>query len=80
MRSKVRRWGNYLAIRIPKALAVEAGLVDKATVEVRATRGILAIVLVREGTPTLKQLLSRVTAENLHDEADLGVPEGREAW
>ena len=38
MKSKVQRWGNSLAVRIPKAFAEEVGLTDDSSIEMRLLR------------------------------------------
>ena len=35
MKTKVQRWGNSLAVRIPKTLAEEVGLTDDSPIEMR---------------------------------------------
>lgn len=42
--------------------------------------GKLVIELVAEINYSLDQLLTAVTAENLHSEIDFGSPEGNEVW
>ena len=39
MRVRVQKWGNSLAIRIPKPFAVEAGVEQGAEVELAVSRG-----------------------------------------
>ena len=80
MKTRLRKWGNSLACRIPKAYANEAGLEDDTAVNVSVIKGKLVIEPLVESKPTLKQLLARVTPENLHGEVDTGDAEGREAW
>lgn len=73
------RWGNSLAVRIPKNVADEARLAegDKLVVQVESP-GILAIKAVER--PTLDQLLEKITPENVHKEINWGKPVGNEAW
>ena len=80
MRTKVQRWGNSLAVRIPKPFAEEVGLDQSSTVDVSLLEGSLRIVPVREPVWTLETLLGKVTEENLHSEVDSGPAVGREAW
>ena len=68
MTSKVQRWGNSLAIRIPAPFAREMGLGVGSTVKLRITDGALLV----EPLPdvlTIAALLEGVTAENVHGEA-----------
>jgi antitoxin MazE len=63
--------------RIPKLFAAEAGL-EQSEVDVAVSDGTPAIT--PSPTPALSDLLSQVTDDNLHGEADSGSPLGREAW
>ena len=80
MKSRVRKWGNSLALRIPKSFAAEAGLHENAPVELSLVDGKLVVQAVAPQPPTLKDLLRGVTARNLHGEWDTGPAVGREVW
>ncbi len=81
MKTRVQKWGNSLAVRIPKCFAEEAGLRDRLTVEVSVTKGKLVVAPVADKPKfTLKRLLSRITADNLHGEIATGAAVGKEAW
>ena len=80
MRVRVQKWGNSLALRIPKPFAVDAGVEQGTVVDVSVSEGRLIAAPVRVQRTRLKDLLDRVTKANLHDEVDTGVPAGREAW
>jgi antitoxin MazE len=79
MRAKAQKWGNSLAVRIPKAIADEAGVGERDDIDIDVIGDVIQIRRCRP-EPTLAELLSGVTSANLHDEADFGSPEGREAW
>jgi antitoxin MazE len=70
MRTRAWKWGNSLAVRIPSAVAQEAGLAPSTEVEVSLENGELRIAPVRAGW-RLDQLLSKVTKRNLHAEEEL---------
>lgn len=80
MRTRVKKWGNSLAVRIPRAFAAEAGLEPDADVEMTLVDGSLVVTSVAREDARLADLLSRVTEENLHEEIDSGVAVGGEAW
>jgi antitoxin MazE len=80
MKTRVQKWGNSLALRIPKSFADEIGLRRETTVEVSVIDEKLVIAPVAKPEPTLKQLLAKVTKENLHREVDTGRVVGSEAW
>ena len=79
-RTRVQKWGNSLALRIPRAFAAEAGLQRETPVELSLANGKLVIAPVAKPKPTLKQLLAKVTKENLHHEVDTGPAMGNETW
>jgi antitoxin MazE len=80
MRTRVQKWGNSLALRIPKSFAAEVGLENESPVEVALVKGRLVITPAAKPKVTLKQLLSQVTEENLQREVDTGPAAGSEAW
>jgi len=80
MKSRVQKWGNSLALRIPKSFADEAGIQRETPVEVSCANGKLIITPIARPKPGLKQLLAKVTEENLHHEVDTGPAVGKEAW
>jgi len=80
MKTRIQKWGNSLALRIPKSFANEVGLQRETSVEVLLADGKLIIAPVTQPKPTLKQLLATITKENLHDEVDTGSAVGNETW
>ncbi len=80
MKTQVQKWGNSLAVRIPKAFAVDLGLAQDSSVELALEDGSL-VVRPSPGTQyQLSDLLERVTENNLHNEADYGKAVGSEEW
>ena len=80
METRIRKWGNSLALRIPKALAAEVGLDYDVAVDLSLVDGQLVIAPLIEPGPTLDELLAQVTDDNLHGEVETGPAVGREAW
>ena len=80
MKTRVQKWGNSLALRIPKSFATEVGLQRETSVEISLANGKLVITPVAKPKPTLKQLLAKVTKGNLHHEVDTGAAVGNEMW
>ena len=78
MKTRVWKWGNSLALRIPKSLAAEAGLAEDTAVELSLVEGKLILQLLAQPEPMLDDLLRGVTDENLHGEWDTGPAVGRE--
>jgi antitoxin MazE len=80
MKTRVQKWGNSLALRIPKSFADEAGLRNESSVELSLADGRLLITPVAESKLVLEHLLAKVTEENLHHEVDTGPAMGNETW
>ncbi len=80
MKTRVQKWGNSLALRIPKSFAVEAGIEEDAPVDVTLHDGAILITPVARPAYSLSQLLADITPENLHPEVDTGEVRGGEAW
>ena len=80
MKARVQKWGNSLALRIPKSFASEVGLKSDTPVEISMEDGRLIISQVAKPELTLKQLLAKVTPENLHHEVETGPAVGNETW
>jgi antitoxin MazE len=77
MKTKIQKWGNSLAVRIPKPVAEEIGLTTQSDVEMSLQQGSLVLTPTRRPYD-LKDLVREITPSNRHDEIDLGPPMGRE--
>ena len=78
MKTRVQKWGNSLALRIPKSFAAEAGLRANAAVELSLVKGSL---IVQPVAPlTLDELLRGITDANLPGEWKTGPAVGKEVW
>jgi antitoxin MazE len=78
MQAQMLKWGNSLAVRIPKTIADEAKLKvgDSLEIEVSAEG---TVRLNRVGKlPTLAQLVSQITPENRYTEITTGPAVGKE--
>jgi antitoxin MazE len=80
MQTKVRKWGNSLAVRIPRSFAEESEVAAGTTVDISSARGELVIRPVRRRRYNLSELLSKVNRKNVHGEVSTGKRVGREAW
>jgi antitoxin MazE len=80
MQARIQKWGNSLAVRIPKTLATEAHLAQEAVVELAVAKGKLIIAPIKRQKYKLEELVSRITDENIHKEVIWGPAVGREVW
>lgn len=77
--TKVKRWGNSLAVRIPRSLAREIGVREESAILLRVESGAIVIERVcTDEVPTLAELVAGITEENRHPEVDWGPDVGRE--
>ncbi len=68
MKTRVQKWGNSLAVRIPKSFASDLGLENSSPVEIGLEKGALVITPDRDRAWDLGSLLAGVTDENIHPE------------
>jgi antitoxin MazE len=80
MKTRVQKWGNSLALRIPKSFAAEAGLHANGAVELSLVEGVLVVKPVAPPPPTLDELLRGITDDNIPSEWDTGPPVAKEVW
>lgn len=80
MEARIKKWGNSLALRIPKSFAAETGLEDNTAVELTIVDGKLVVAPTTEQEYDLLELLAQITEENLHQEIDTGSAMGNEVW
>ncbi len=80
MQARIQKWGNSLAVRIPKSIASEAKLGQEAVVELAVAKGKLIIAPVKGRKVALKELVARITEDNIHTEDIWGAAVGKEIW
>jgi antitoxin MazE len=76
-KAQLSKWGNSLAVRIPKGVAEQARLQegDAVLIEVRGGR---IEVRPAQRIPTLEELVAQITPGNRHEETDWGPDVGKE--
>lgn len=80
MKTQLAKWGNSLAIRIPKPVAEAAKLRAGDHLELAAEGPGTVKIRKRKQKPKLDELLRGIKPANLHSETDWGAPVGRELW
>ncbi|MBI1788712.1 MAG: AbrB/MazE/SpoVT family DNA-binding domain-containing protein [Acidobacteria bacterium] len=78
MRVSVQKWGNSLAVRIPKTVALESKIKNGSHVDMTLEDG--RVVLTPVAKDNLEELLARISPDNIHKEIQSGPPRGREIW
>jgi antitoxin MazE len=79
MKTRIQKWGNSLALRIPKSFAAELQLEQGLLVDVSLLDGKLLVTPLRPPAVTLEKLLEGITPQSLHHEVDTGPAVGSEA-
>jgi antitoxin MazE len=80
MKTQLSKWGNSLAVRIPKPVALAAQLKTGDDLEVDVEGPGRVRIRKPKRKPTLEELISGITSENQHSETDWGEPVGKELW
>jgi antitoxin MazE len=75
--AQIVKWGNSLAVRIPKPVAEQAGVSEGDPIVIEAEKGHISVRR-RQRVPTLRQLVAKITPKNRYDETSLGSDLGKE--
>jgi len=78
MEAKIQKWGNSLALRIPKAVAQKSELYEGAEVNIEIDKN-SNLTLVKKKV-SLKEMLDSITKESLHKEISTGKAVGKEIF
>ncbi len=79
VQKQAQKWGNSIAIRIPKDMADDLHIKNNTNVSIEVVNGKL-VVEPEKKKLSLDELLSQVTDENRHELTDWGEEVGREKW
>jgi len=79
-KTQLAKWGNSLAVRIPKRVIESARLREGDEVTLAVGKDEAIVMRPARRRYRLHELVSRITARNRHDETDWGPPVGKEAW
>jgi antitoxin MazE len=80
MKTRIQKWGNSLALRIPKPFAEESNLREDSAVDVTVRAGKLVVVAIEEPQLSLEDLVRKITPRNRHSEVETGKAVGNEVW
>ncbi len=75
--AQIVKWGNSLAVRIPKPVAEEAGVREGDPIVIEAAEGHISVRR-KQRVPTLRELVAKITTENRYDEIPAGPERGKE--
>jgi len=74
----VKKWGNSLAVRIPKDIATSLSVDENSLIELEIVRD--GLLLKPQKSTRLEELVAGITDENLHKEVSTGESVGNEEW
>jgi len=80
MHTKIQKWGNSLALRIPKVFAEQVKIQKGSDVDISVDDGKLLISVISEEEYSLEDFLSKIDENNIHEEITFGNSVGREVW
>ncbi len=80
MRTRIAKWGNSLAVRIPKEVAQEARLREDDALDVSVAEDGAVLLKPLNRPVTLAELVARITPANRHGEDVWGKRKGNETW
>ena len=78
METKIQKWGNSLALRLPKAFAHQTGIENGSEVRLLVEEGKIIVIPLNKNEFLLEQFLSQITEKNIHKEISFGDAVGRE--
>jgi antitoxin MazE len=79
MKATIQKWGNSLAIRIPKNITNDSGVSVGSNIDIMIKSGNIVLTPVKKEY-SLKELLKNITIENIHSEISTGDRTGGEIW
>jgi len=80
MRTRIQKWGNSLAVRIPRPFAQDIQFTENLPVEITVRGGKLVVAPIVQPELSLSELVAAITPKNRHDETSTGGPVGNEVW
>jgi Growth regulator len=75
--TQIMKWGNSLAIRIPKPIAEEAGVGEGDSIMIEASEGLIHL-RPKERIPTLGELVAQINPDGGQEEIRTGPDLGKE--
>jgi len=80
VKTTAQKWGNSLAIRVPKSVALQVGLKEQDDLEIEVQDGNVVLKPHVRRVYRLEDLVKQITLKNVHGEVETGTSVGREIW
>lgn len=79
MKTRVKKWGNSLGVRLPKSIAEQQSLTEGTGVTVAVKNNVIVIEATAD-EQTLDTLLNDMSLDSVHTETEWFEPRGNEVW
>ncbi len=76
----IQKWGNSLALRVPKSLAEVLGVTASSPVEISVENHALVVKPRKRKKLSLRGLVAMINEKNRHEAIETGPAVGKEAW
>ena len=80
MKTKIKKWGNSLAVRIPQSLVKEAHVAYGTPVDLTVEDNRIVIEAEAQPEYSLDDLVEGIDDDNVHAEVNTGAAVGKEIW
>jgi antitoxin MazE len=80
MNLTIQKWGNSLALRIPKTVAKQVNVHQGSRMDMSLVANKIILTSSEVKEYDLKSLLKKVNKKNLHQEVSFGKAVGKEVW
>jgi antitoxin MazE len=80
METKIQKWGNSLAVRLPKDVVLKQLLREGSNVTITSEKDGIIIKQTPKSAGSLQELVKKMTKDNLHTETLWGKSIGKEVW
>lgn len=80
MQTTVQKWGNSLALRLPKPFTSEINISENSTVDISLENNQIVIKPIKKTPINVDELIDAISPDNLYSEISMGLPVGNEVW
>ena len=78
MKTSAQKWGNSVAVRVPKSSVEKAGVNLRDSFDIEVVRGNIVLKPRLRRDFRLESLVKGITKRNVHEAVEFGPPVGRE--
>jgi antitoxin MazE len=78
MKTSAQKWGNSVAVRVPKSIVEKAGVHPRDSFDIEVVRGNIVLKPRLRRDFRLESLVKGITKRNVHEAVEFGPPVGRE--